>query len=166
MNESDYIDSLEALFPEEDEASVEALNLAEAAVAAYPSSTKLWCLRGDLIQLGTSEAGYELEDALRSYERALTVDPHCAEAYESIGYFYDALMDDPQSAEPSFRKAISLGAGVDSYCGLARVLAELDRSEEALRLLSPENCPYHNEDEIVEIKEEIASGMWSPEPRA
>lgn len=161
MNESDYIDRLKALFPDQGDASVETLAVAEQAVTAFPDCAKLWCLRGDLIQLGTLEANYELEDILRSYEQALAVDPECAEAYESIGYFYDALMDDPQSAEPAFRKAISLRAGADSYCGLARVLAELNRTEEALRLLAPENCPYQDEAKVMEIKEEIESGMWS-----
>ena len=161
MNESDYIHRLQALFPHQGDASVEALAFAEQAVAAFPHCAKLWCLRGDLIQLGTLEANYELEDALLSYEQALAVDPDSAEAYESIGYFYDAVMDDPQSAEPAFRKAIILGAGADSYYGFARVLAELNRTEEALRLLAPENCPFQDEAKVKEIKEEIESGTWS-----
>jgi thioredoxin-like negative regulator of GroEL len=45
-------------------------------------------------------------------------------------------MDDPQSAEPAFRKAVDLGARSDSYVGLAQVLAELNRTEEALKLLA------------------------------
>lgn len=166
MNESDYINRLEALFPEQGDASVETLDFAEQAVAAFPHCARLWCLRGNLIQLASLEANYETGDALRSYERALAADPDCAEAYESIGYFYDALMDDPRSAEPAFRKAISLRAGADSYRGLARVLAELNRRDEALMLLAPENCPYQDEVRVKEIKEEIESGMWSTERRA
>ena len=165
MDESDYIDRLEAMFPEEGEASAEAVCLAEEAVAAFPKCAKLWCLRGDLIQL-SAVPGYELEDARRSYEHALSVDARCAEAYESIGFFEDAGMDDPQAAEPAFRQAISLGAGVDSYCGLARVLAELNHTGEALKLLAPENCPYQDDAKVGEIREEIESGLWSTERRA
>jgi hypothetical protein len=43
-------------------------------------------------------------------------------------------VDDPQSAESAFRKAISFGASADSDCGFAQVLAKLN-PEEAFRLL-------------------------------
>lgn len=161
MEESEYISKLEELKSEHSEASLDLMALVEESVTAIPGSAKLWCLRGDLIQLSTLEAQYELEDVVRSYEKALSVDPNCAEAYESIGYFYDAVMGDPKSAEPAFQQAIRLGKGVQSYYGLARVLAELGRDEEALRLLTPKNCPYQEEAIIVEIAEEIRTGMWS-----
>jgi len=70
-------------------------------------------------------------------------------------------MSDPASAEHPFQKAINRGAGVDTYCGLARVLAELNREEEALSLLVPSRCPYSEEPEIVKIRTEIERGMWS-----
>lgn len=159
--ESEYITSLEGSYPEQGEASVEVMALVEEAVAAFPNSSKLWCIRGDLIQLSTVEAEYELEDALRSYERAAAVESASADAYTEMGYFYDAVMADPASAEHSFQKAIDLGGGVQSYYGLARVLAELNREKEALSLLMPTRCPYAEEAEILEIREEIESGMWS-----
>ncbi len=161
-----YIDRVQALYPQEGEASAEALALVEQAVAECPKCAKLWCLRGDLIQLGGPESRYELADALRSYEQAIAFDPLCAEAYESLGFFYDAVIDAPESAEPFFREAIRLGAGINSFCGLARVLAELNRKAEALRLLAPENCASHDASEIKELREEIASCMWSNDSRA
>jgi tetratricopeptide (TPR) repeat protein len=162
LTESEYITRLLGSYPErEQEASLEAMALVEDAVAAFPISSKLWCIRGDLIQLSTVKAEYELEDALRSYERAASVEPECAEAYEGMGYFYDVVISDPASAEDPFQKAIEMGAGADSYCGLARVLAELNREEEALSLLTPRRCPYAEAPEIVKIREEIKTGMWS-----
>ena len=161
LTETDYVREIKSLLPEEGEVAVEVLELMEKAVAEYPNSSKLWCWRGDLIQMASLEANYELDDALKSYERALEIDPSNAEAYESIGYYEDAIMSNPTSAESPFRKAIELGAGRDSYYGLARVLAELNRNTEALEVISPKNCPFYETAEIQEIKTEIEEGVWN-----
>ena len=55
MKESEYIEKLFALWPTEGETSDEALALADEAVRAHPASAKLWCMRGDLIQLGPED---------------------------------------------------------------------------------------------------------------
>jgi len=113
MNEIDYIKGLKSLCPAEGEdTTARALKLADEAVRAFPQSAKLWCIRGDLIQLGSGEQTYELADALASYQQAIAVDPNCAEAYEEIGYFYDLVMDDPESAKPYFSKAAMLNGKV------------------------------------------------------
>jgi tetratricopeptide (TPR) repeat protein len=65
-------------------------------------------MRGDLIQLGAEDIPYELTDALASYERAIAIDPKCAEAYEEIGHFYDAVMGDAERAKPFFHRAAVL----------------------------------------------------------
>ena len=161
LSEADYIQKIKSLLPEEGEVAVEVLELMENAVADYPVSVKFWCWRGDLIQMASLEAGYELDDALKSYERALEIEPSNAEAYESIGYYEDVIMSNSASAESPFRKAIELGAGRDSYYGLARVLAELNRITEALEVVSSENCPYFETEEIQEIKSEIEEGLWN-----
>jgi tetratricopeptide (TPR) repeat protein len=161
LTETDYVREIKSLLPEEGEVAVEVLELMEKAVAEHPDSAKLWCWRGDLIQIASLEAGYELDDALKSYERALEIDPLNAEAYESIGYYEDVIMSNSASAESPFRKAIELGAGRDSYYGLARVLAELSRNTEALEVISSENCPYYETAEIQEIKTEIEEGVWN-----
>jgi tetratricopeptide (TPR) repeat protein len=160
--EQAYVDKISRGFPDKGEVSLEVLALVEEAVAAFPQCARLWCLRGDLIQCSPIGANYQLADALSSYQEALVADPLCAEAHESIGYYYDVIEDDPNVAEASFRRAIRLGAGRDSYIGLARVLAELGRREEALEVLAPQNCPLQDEAEIHIIREEIAGGMWSP----
>jgi len=105
MKESDYIEKLFALWPTEGETSGEALALADEAVRTYPASAKLWCMRGDLIQLGSADIPYSLEDALACYERAVSIDPNFAEGHEGIGHFYDAVMLNPSRARRAFPEA-------------------------------------------------------------
>jgi hypothetical protein len=47
-----------------------------------------------------------------------------------------------------------------SYFGLARVLAEQGKCQEALRVLAPYHCPFHSEIEIDILREEIEAGEW------
>jgi tetratricopeptide (TPR) repeat protein len=109
MEEADYIEKLKSSYPAEGEdVHTEILALADEAVRTFPQSAKLWCIRGDLIQLGSGEPSYELADALASYERAIIVDPKCIEGYEEIGYFYDLVIDDEERAKPFFDRAALL----------------------------------------------------------
>jgi tetratricopeptide (TPR) repeat protein len=110
MNESDYIAELSSLWPTESETSKEALALADSSVRMFPSSAKLWCMRGDLIQLGPADIPYELDEALTCYERAVSIDPQFAEGYEEIGHFFDAVMPNPKRARRAFRQAASIRA--------------------------------------------------------
>jgi len=107
------------------------LLLVETALAAFPSSAALWCLRGDLIQLSDDDDLYTLEDAGASYERASVLEPDNLEPFESLGHFYDAVMNDPVRAEPFFRRALELGAGDSARSGLAQVLDQLGQSSSA-----------------------------------
>jgi tetratricopeptide (TPR) repeat protein len=110
MNESDYIAELSSLWPNESETSKEALALADTAVRMFPDSAKLWCMRGDLIQLGPADIHYGLEEALACYERAVSIDPQFAEGYEEIGHFFDAVMPNPKRARRAFGQAASIRA--------------------------------------------------------
>jgi len=124
-------------------------------------NAKLWVVRGDLIQLSEDEdSKYSLKDSLSSYIKASKVDPSYWESYESIGYYYDVIDSNYPLAELNFRKSISLHPTVESYEGLARVLAEQDKAIEAIELLSPHNCEFHNHEEINELRREIESGQW------
>jgi len=106
MKEAEYIEKLKSSYPDEGEdTSYETLCFADGAVHAFPQSAKLWCIRGDLIQLGAGDAGHELSDALASYQQAIKIDPKFIEAYEEIGHFYDLVMDDEKRAKPYFRQA-------------------------------------------------------------
>ncbi len=116
-----------------------ALRVAESAVLAFPGSAELQCALGDLIQLSDNETR-KTADALTAYQKALELDPSCAEAYEKIGYYWDVHGDDFERAEAAFRRAIELGAGATSYAGLARVLAERGNDSPAI-LSFLDQCP-------------------------
>lgn len=107
MKEEDYIEKLKSLWPTEQgiEASLDTIALADKAVEAYPFCAQLWCIRGDLIQLGPENCPHELGEALSSYKRAMEIDSTCAEAYESIGYFLDAVKGKHEEAEHYFKEA-------------------------------------------------------------
>jgi tetratricopeptide (TPR) repeat protein len=110
MTEAEYIAELKSRWPREigDEASFETLALVDEAVRTVPNSAKLWVIRGDLIQLGTETSPHSLEDALHSYFRATEIDPEFAEAWESVGHFYDAVLGDEVQAQRYFQEAARL----------------------------------------------------------
>lgn len=162
-SEQTYIDQISSQWPRkwgESKVSLALVTLVEEAVSTFPKSAQLWCIRGDLIQLAPIEAQYELADALLSYQTAIEIDPLFAEAYESIGYYYDVIEEDFAISEAAFRKAIELGGGMHSYFGLARVLAEQGKLDEALSIIAPDYCLFHSEIEIDILREEIEAGEY------
>ena len=162
MTELDYIERIATIGPDLGvETSLEAFALLEEAIGVYPNSTSLWCLRGDVIQMGGEDSPYTLEDALQSYEHAASLDPKCSEAHEEIGDYWDLMGgSDLPKAEDAFRKAIALGCGPGGYLGLARVLAQRGHPKEGIRLLG-ETCPFKDDDQIITMRDEIETGQWS-----
>jgi Tfp pilus assembly protein PilF len=111
----------------EDGASEAILRRIDHAVANDPSA-ELWVLRGDAIQLGDGTI-HSLKDAEESYLHALEIDPRYADAFESLGHFYYAVLDDPQKSIRFFERAIALGAGRSASDGLTNALTELSELE-------------------------------------
>ena len=110
MTEQEYIDAICLSLPENGFASSRHVDAVEEALRRHPASVRLWCLRGDLIQMSDAvDDRRELADAQRSYERALEVDPTSAEAHQSLGHFFDAVLDEPERARYHFRRAAELG---------------------------------------------------------
>src|SRR5262249_34926917 len=103
MTEWEIGETVRAQFAGGEAAGRDALRMVEEGLQAFPKSARLWILRGDLIQLSDDDVSYSLDDVLPSYNKALECDPGSGEAYESIGYFLDAVMDEPEKAEPYFR---------------------------------------------------------------
>jgi Flp pilus assembly protein TadD len=161
MAEQERINEAIALVDSGSSAGWHTLAEVEDALRAFPSSSRLWNLRGDLILLDDEvDDHYTLEDALQSYRRAIELDPGFAEAYENIGYYHDVHEDAPEHAEAYFRQAVVLEGRCASYSGLARVLAEMGRHAEALDVLTPGNCPHWESDEIRAIRREIEDRLW------
>jgi len=158
-SEEEYVDAITHLLDGRKEAPSEVYPLIEEAIREHPASSELWCLRGDAIYFGNGSP-YTWGDMLASYERAAEVNPCCAEAYESIGRYHDVFTEDLPKAEEAFRKALALGAGWISVYGLARVLAQMRRRDEALDLLG-DPLPGEEED-ISEIRREVLTGIWEP----
>jgi len=110
MSEEEYISELRERTTVGNGASLEVIALADKSVRDFPRSARLWCLRGDLIQLGPENTPHSLDDALACFRRAIEIDRGLVEAWEGIGHFYDAVLDDEAGAEPYFREAARLKA--------------------------------------------------------
>ncbi len=120
-------------------------------------------MRGHLIELAPEDYPVGVAEAGHCYRRATELDPQYADAWESLGYYLDNYDEDIDAAEDAFRRAIETGGDADSYMGLARVLAQKGHKMDALKLLSPTECPYAEEQEVQDIRDEIEEGLWSPE---
>ena len=108
------------------QAGRQVLDMVEDAVRLHPDSAELWCLRGDVILLADEDEGYSVDEAATSYLEANRLAPDDPEPLESLGHFYDAVMDDPREAEGFFRRALELGAGDSAREGLAEALEQLE----------------------------------------
>ncbi|MCX6923528.1 MAG: hypothetical protein NT154_10020 [Verrucomicrobia bacterium] len=108
MTEDAYICQLRGGWPQDSDASLEVIALADEAIRAFPRSARLLVMRGNLIELGPESCPHPLDEALRSYRRAVEIDPLFAEAWEEIGHYYDAVLDDEERARPYFDRARGL----------------------------------------------------------
>jgi tetratricopeptide (TPR) repeat protein len=163
MTENEYLEKISQLWPDSDEVSPEVLALSDEAVQAYPDAPELWCMRGHLIELAPEDYPVPLSEAANCYRKAADLDPEYADAWESLGYYLDNYDEDLDEAEEAFRRAIKAGGDADSYIGLARVLAQKGQKEVALKVLSAPDCPFAEEQEVLDMRGEIEEGLWSPE---
>ena len=108
MTEIEFFEQLKRRWPH-DRASPEptcaTIELADAAVRAWPLSAQLWTARGDLLQLADTDCGYPLREVERCYRHAIKADPLYAEAYEELGRFLAASMDNRRKAKRFLDKA-------------------------------------------------------------
>ena len=125
-SEKQYVAAILEEVLRDERATPPALALLDEGLARFPSSAALWCLRGDVLQLGDDEDGAAFENAEASYLKAAELEPGNPEPHESLGRLYDAIFDEPERAVESFRKALALGAGESAREGLAEALAQLD----------------------------------------
>ena len=76
----------------------EALREVELDLKQKSDCPYLWLLRGNLIQLSDSASPKPLEEAEKSYLKALKLDPDYIQAMENLAHFYDIVMPDKKRA--------------------------------------------------------------------
>ncbi len=92
-----------------------------AAVALRPSSPKLWTMQGiAMIRLG------DLPAAIRSFERALALNPRMAEAHNGLGNVYMVYLPDLNRAAAYFKAANDIQPHALFACNLGRTLGTLN----------------------------------------
>jgi hypothetical protein len=105
MTEDEHISALQTRWPQDCDASMEVIALADEAIRVFPKSARLWVMRGNLIELGPESCPHPLGEALASYERAIKLDSDFAEAWDEIGHYHDAVLDDEKSTQRFFQEA-------------------------------------------------------------
>ncbi|MBL9123719.1 MAG: hypothetical protein JNG90_08810 [Planctomycetaceae bacterium] len=137
--------------------------LVQRAIREFPASSRVWLMYGDFLSIShvDDHSPTTVNNVVAAYRQALALDPACADAYQELGFVYDLRCQDAPAAEAAFRAAIAFGAGVHSYYGLARALAQQGRQHEACQVLTDGSCPYASEPTIQELLSEIRDGMWS-----
>jgi tetratricopeptide (TPR) repeat protein len=124
-------------------------------------------LQGNLLQL--APAHYESQESPADcYRRALELNPADASVWEDLGFYLDALEDDFPQAMAAFERAILLGAGAESYYGLARALAQQGDRAKALDAAAQglAKClDDRSRRDLEQLEAEIRDGLWDPEVR-
>lgn len=112
MNEDEYLNAIRGCWPSQEpsiEGEKEALRLLDEALSQFPSSSKLWVMRGDLLQLAGADTSQSLSECEHCYREAVRADRRNPEAYEGLAWFLDAVMGKPRKAKQYFEKARRLG---------------------------------------------------------
>ncbi len=100
---------------------------------AYAALSKSWWAFGDITGKDVAEANRKARAAA---ERAVAEDPHLAEGYAALGQILVSVDWNASAAEMAYRRAAELApASAEPKIGLASVLADFGRIEEAVELL-------------------------------
>lgn len=121
----------------------EKLRIVCEALNEYPDDYDLLIMKGDFIQLA-DDSEYDLEEAKRQYEQALSIDPARPEACASLGYFHYAILDDDDGAELWFRKSLNIRPTAEAVIGVAKILLDRGKRAEAVDYLNYMNRSIHD----------------------
>lgn len=161
METDRFLDDIERQWPQPGQSpTTELVALCLAEVHEHPESSTLWYDLGTIMQRCGDEHGYTSADYRQCYENAIKCNARNWEAYQELGYVLDTYSDDYAGAECAFRSAIDVGAGAESYCDLARVLAQTGKTDEAIHSLSEGACPFHSDSAVQTLGAEIVAGDW------
>ncbi len=131
------------------------------SVKNYTQDYKTLIFLGHLILKSEESLKYTEAVALDYYQKAISLDDSNYLAYEAIGRYYDLLSDDLDKTILYFSEAIKRDGSIDSFLGCSRALAQNGKEEEALKLITEDECKYFDHSEILELKTEIENGEWS-----
>jgi uncharacterized protein HemY len=161
MKIDDYFDKIATLWPEPNMSPRrELMDWCMQGVAEHPNSSTLWYDLGVLMQRCDESYGYKAEDYLRCFENAIHFNAQDAEAHQELGYVLDIYLSEYERAYQAFAKAIELGAEHESYCGRARVLAQMGKTQEAIDSISENACRFHKHPAVQSLRSEILNGTW------
>lgn len=122
----------------------------------YPTEPELWDVLGDVMQV--CDADIPIEESIHCYRKAVECDSTFASAYASLGWAFDSYLDEFEAARRYFEMSIKYGGGDTARIGLARVLAQIGDSAEAIRQLA--ECDDKTRADWIEMSQEIREGIW------
>ena len=105
MNEIEFIKHIKNGIDRSNDIPDKTIQEVDSYINKNVCTEKIWNFRGDIIQMGEGTDVYLLEDAEKSYQKAIEINPNHYEAYESLGYFHDCVMDNEKEAKKWFRLA-------------------------------------------------------------
>src|SRR5437867_930965 len=100
------IKKLHQAFQQRGHATKNDLRVVEQIIKTQPRDARLWRLRGIYILMSDEDNKYALGDALKSFKRAIQVDPKYPRGYEEAGYYHWVIRDDPFHALTYFKRAL------------------------------------------------------------
>jgi hypothetical protein len=103
LSEAEFIQLLQAV-SETGECSLAMSALADRGILAFPKSARLCYLRGKLMPM-TPDETTSAEDAIHCFQKAVDLDPYCADAHEQLADYFDGYKEDPKRAERHYKVA-------------------------------------------------------------
>ncbi len=114
-----------------------ALRGVEVLLKSWPGNAYLYILWASLVQL-QEEPSHSLEEAKTALERAVEVDKSSPAGAIELGYFLDAVEDNPNAAAKAFASGTFAARRllIEGLAGQAKTLLQLNKREEAFRCLT------------------------------
>ncbi len=115
----------------------EALSEVESLLKAWPGNAHLHILWASLVQLQDKPKN-SLDEAKQALQRAIDLDETSPVGSIELGFFLDAMADDPKAASRAFAEGISVARRLlmEGLIGQAKALQQLGRPKELARCLS------------------------------
>jgi tetratricopeptide (TPR) repeat protein len=137
-----------------------ALSDVEELLQAWPGNAQLCILWANLVQL-QEDPTRSLEEAKQMLQQAIELDKNSPAGAVELGYFLDAVEDNPQAASKAFAEGIRSARRllIDGLLGQARALLQLDKREEAFKCLTEAQylAPLHHPSEAGKASRPNAS---------